>query len=88
MKHRQGWVALFLLGALTLGAALPAAGASEKEKIDAIVEALIDAFRRGDYGAMGQYYAPDCTVVWPPTIDRRWRAGRTLRGATAPSTLP
>ena len=91
VKHRQGWVALFLLGALTLGAALPAAGASEKDKIDAIVEALIDAFRRGDYAAMGQYYASDCTVVSadykPPVVgwenvERRYRAQHaTLIGA-------
>ncbi len=52
VKHRQGWVAFFLLGALTLGVALPAAGAPEEKKIDAIVEALIDAFRRGDYAAI------------------------------------
>ncbi len=91
MKHRQGWVAFFLLGALTLGAVLPAAGASEKEKIDAIVEALIDAFRQGDYAAMGQYYAPDCTVVSsdyrPPVVgwenvERRYLAQHaTLIGA-------
>lgn len=83
MKHRQGWLALLLLCALTLGAGLPAACASEEDKIEAVVAGLIEAFRQGDYTTMGQYYAPDCTVVSgdynPPVtgwenVEKRYRA--------------
>lgn len=49
------------LALLAAGTAL--AGPSDEEKIEALIEAVVEAYRTGDYAAMGQYYAPDVTVV-------------------------
>ncbi len=52
-----GWVLL-----LVLSVALPLA-AKDEDDIEKVVAAVIEAFRTGDYTAMGQHYAPDCVVV-------------------------
>lgn len=39
------------------------AGTTEEEKIDAVIAAVIQAYRTGDYAAMRRYYAPEATVV-------------------------
>lgn len=82
---------LVLLVGLWLGAALPA-GAKDKEgeKIDAVVTAVIEAYRKGDYATMGRSYAPEVTVVagdfTPPvagwaTVEERYRAQHANLGA-------
>lgn len=57
----------FLVGtvllALVLGSATPLWSTSDEEKIEAVVDAVVNAYQSGDYEAMGRYYAPDVTVV-------------------------
>lgn len=55
-------------GALALvlwaGMVAPAgAGLSEEQQIEAVLTAVIEAYRTGDYTTMGRYYAPEVTVV-------------------------
>lgn len=52
-----GWVLL-----LVVSVALPLA-AKDEDDIEKVVAAVIEAFRTGDYTAMGLHYAPDCVVV-------------------------
>lgn len=52
-----------LLVLVVLGGALASAGPSEEEKIEAVITAVIEAYRTGGYAALGQYYAPEVTVV-------------------------
>ena len=56
-------VASALLLVLLLAGGLATAGPTEEEKIEAVIAAVIDAYRAGDYTAMGQYYAPDVSMV-------------------------
>lgn len=58
MKRLLGTVALVAL-VLPWVQARP----SEEEKIDAVVAAVVEAYRSGDYEAMGRYYADDVTMV-------------------------
>jgi ketosteroid isomerase-like protein len=49
---------------LATGLAAPlGAGATEEEKIEAVIAAVIEAYRKGDYATMGRYYAPEVSVV-------------------------
>jgi len=49
---------------LATGLAAPlGAGPSEEEKIEAVIAAVIEAYRKGDYATMGRYYASDVSVV-------------------------
>lgn len=67
------------------------AGQSEEEKIEAVIAAVIEAYRAGDYTTMGTYYAPDVTMVpgdyGPPVagwalVEKRYRAAHAnLTGA-------
>lgn len=75
---------------LAAGLWAPAA-ASDEEKIEQVVAAVIEAFRTGDYAAMGRYYDPQCTVVSanynPPVegwseVEQRYKAQHaSLTGA-------
>ena len=58
MKRLLGCVAVLLMAG-----GLATAGPTEEEKIEAVLAAVIEAYRAGDYTAMGQYYAPDVTMV-------------------------
>lgn len=58
MKRLLGCLAVLLLVS-----GLAGAGPTEEEKIEAVIAAVIDAYRASDYTAMGQYYAPDVTMV-------------------------
>lgn len=48
---------------LLLAGGLATAGPTEEEKIEAVIAAVIEAYRAGDYTAMGQYYAPEVSMV-------------------------
>lgn len=50
-------LALGMVGASTLRAA------SDEEKIETVLDALIKAYRTGDYDSMGRYIAPEVTMV-------------------------
>jgi uncharacterized protein (TIGR02246 family) len=74
VKRLLGCVAVLLVaGGLAL------AGPTEEEKIEAVLAAVIDAYRAGDYTAMGQYYAADVTMVSgdynPPVVG--WKEAET-----------
>lgn len=68
---------------LVVGLSAPlGAGPSDEEKIEAVIAAVIEAYRKGDYTSMGRYYAPEVTVVPsdynPPvtgwaTVEQRYR---------------
>jgi uncharacterized protein (TIGR02246 family) len=60
MKRLLAGIALL---ALVLGSVTPLWSASDEEKIEAVVEAVVNAYQTGDYEAMGRYYASDVTVV-------------------------
>lgn len=74
-----------------LGIGWASAGQSEEEKIEAVVAAVIQAYRSGNYAAMGRYYAPEVTVVpsdysppivgWANVEARYRRAYAKLTGA-------
>lgn len=59
---RLARIGLLLLLATGLAAPL-GAGPSEEEKIEAVIAAVIEAYRKGDYATMGRYYAPEVSVV-------------------------
>lgn len=63
MKHgvRGAWL-LALVLCLTPAVSL-AARDSEEKKIEAVIEAVIEAYRSGDVNAMGRYYAADARFV-------------------------
>ena len=48
------------------------APANDEDDIEKVLTAVVEAYRTGDYDAMGRYYAPDCTVVsfnyGPPVV--------------------
>jgi len=52
-----------ILALMLVAGGLALAGPTEEEKIEAAITAVIDAYRIGDYQAMGQYYAPEVTMV-------------------------
>ena len=57
-----------LLAAVTIALE---AGPTEEQKIDETIDAVVKAYSSGDYDTMGQYYAPDVTVVpgdYSPTL--------------------
>lgn len=57
------WLAGALLLALAAVGAATLRAASEEEKIEAVLEALIEAYRTGDYDSMGRYVAPEVVMV-------------------------
>ncbi len=59
---RLASMGLLLLLATALAGPL-GAGPSEEEKIEAVIAAVIEAYRKGDYATMGRYYAPEVSVV-------------------------
>lgn len=76
-----------LVGALVLllavGLAAPVeAGSTEEQKIEAVIAAVVEAYRTGNYATLGRYYAPEVTVVpgdynppvagWP-NVEQRYR---------------
>lgn len=61
MKRLAGSVAVLML---VVGVLAPlGAGPSDEEKIEVVIAAVIQAYRRGDVATLGRYYAPDVTVV-------------------------
>lgn len=61
MKRLAVSVAAFVLA---VGVLAPlGARTSEEEKIEAVIAAVIEAYRKGDSAALGRYYAPEVTVV-------------------------
>ena len=61
MKRFAG-IGLLLLLVISLAAPL-GAGPTEEEKIEVVIAAVIEAYRKGDYTTMGRYYAPEVSVV-------------------------
>lgn len=59
------WLGGTLVALLVLAGAAGTlwAGPSDEEKIETVIEAVINAYRTGDYDAMGRYYAADVTMV-------------------------
>ncbi len=87
-RFLQITVVLVLAG----GALAPlGAGPTEEENIEAVVAAVVEAYRTGDYATMGRYYAPEVTVVpsdfnppitgWEKVAQRYQRAFANLAAA-------
>jgi ketosteroid isomerase-like protein len=57
------WLAGALLLALATVGASTLRAASDEEKIETVLEALIEAYRTGDYDSLGRYVAPEITTV-------------------------
>jgi ketosteroid isomerase-like protein len=61
VKRLRALATVLLLAA---GALAPlSAGPSEEEKIEAVIAAVIEAYRTGDHAVMSRYYAREVTVV-------------------------
>jgi len=60
VKHLLAGALLLILVA---GGASPLPAASDEEKIEAVVAALIEAYASGDYESMGRYFAAEVTMV-------------------------
>lgn len=52
-----------ILALAALGAAYAQARPSEEERIEAVIAAVVEAYRTGDYATMGKYYSPEVTMV-------------------------
>lgn len=79
------------LGLLAVGCPLNGgASPTEEQKIEETITAVIDAYRSGDYAAMGRYYAPEVTMVpgdynpplsdWTQVEQRYRQASASLTG--------
>lgn len=60
VKHLAGIVLALLLAT---GGLARAASVTEEQKVEEVVAAVVEAYRAGDYEAMGAYYAPEVTMV-------------------------
>lgn len=79
-----------VLLALVLGSATPLWSASDEEKIEEVIEAVVNAYQSGDYESMGRYYASDVTVVpvdfapplrgWDTVKQRYQQAAANVKG--------
>lgn len=77
------WLISVLAGVLLAGAALAAQAATDEERIEEVIAAIVQAFEKGDYASLSQHYAPEVTVVPgdynPPVVgwaaaEQRYRA--------------
>ena len=71
------------------GPAVGGASPTEELKIEEVITAVIDAYRSGDYAAMGRYYAPEVTMVpgdYNPPLSGWTQAEERYRQASASLT--
>lgn len=83
MKRRLAGVAALVLA----GALMAQAGLTEEQQIDEVVTAIVEAYRTGDYSALGRFYASDVTAIpadYSPTLEGWANLEPRYRAAQAP----